>query len=104
MGNIPQFVSEDLDTVLPEWLIHFLWFIIKDIPSDQLGRQQVFELKETATGQFIRLTQNHPTYRQEFCIPCPYAVNAKVSVIHDRYKVTMQLSAEQIEQSEPNNS
>lgn len=97
MEDTTRFISENLKAMLPAWLIHFLWFLVKDIPPDRLGRKQVFELKKTQEGQSICLTQEQPVYRQGLCIPCPAAVNATVCVLHERCTSTMLLEGEMAE-------
>lgn len=89
-----KFVSENLSNLLPQWLIHFLWFLYEDMDGARQGSRQVFALTKTEGGQRIRYVQDHPPCEKEIHMPCPDAATATVLIVYDGIKLRMMLAEE----------
>lgn len=83
-------IRQNLVNLLPAWLIHFLWFLLADIPPELLGRYLIIELDALPDGQQIRLFQPKPYVVRAFFLPCPDPVNASVAVRKQSGRIHMQ--------------
>ena len=89
-----KFLTRGIETEIPPWLIHLMWYMILTMETDEKDYLQVFNLTKTPTGQHIIHTQEQPPYRYELDVSCPDAVDAKLFVIDDKTHSTMLLASE----------
>ena len=89
-----KFLTRGIETEIPPWLIHLMWYMVLTMETDEKDYLQVFKLTKTQTGQHIVHTQEQPPYCYELDVPCPDAVDAKVFIIDDRTHSTMLLASE----------
>lgn len=62
MPEHSKYNSQNLVNLLPDWLVHFLWFLYEDIPPALRGQCLIFELTTVSGGQRIALRQESPYY------------------------------------------
>ena len=94
MKSEKRCTTRGIESEIPLWLQHLLWFMRDGIETDAKDYLQVFELTRTAAGQHIVHTQEQPSYRYELDVPCEDAVTTKVYIIDDKTHVTMLLASE----------
>ena len=51
MPEHSKYNSQNLVNLLPDWLVHFLWFLYEDIPPALRGQCLIFELTTVSGGQ-----------------------------------------------------
>ena len=85
-----KFVSDEIISKLPNWLIHFLWFLLEeDVQADPLFNG-CFSLQCVSEGQCISYQVNGNP--REIIMPCPYAVDCKVEIREVTDRLVMQLA------------
>ena len=53
-----KFVSDEIISKLPNWLIHFLWFLLEDCVQNDADFDGYFTLRRIPEGQHIACTVN----------------------------------------------
>ena len=94
MPEQSKYNSQNLVNLLPDWLVHFLWFLYEDIPPSLRGQCLMFELTASSDGQHIVLRQESPHYDKTVSFPCLDAKNATVAVYKTPDRITMRLAEE----------
>lgn len=92
MKNTHKFVSNLVTSTLPQWLIHFLWFLRQNAKTTE--NQLLFVLTRTDHGQRIQWKLHEPPYEQEILLSCPDAVETDVVIREEGGKATMMLAEE----------
>ena len=84
-----KFVSDEIISKVPNWLIHFLWLLLEaDVQADPLFNG-CFSLQCVSEGQCISCQVNGKLRR--IIMPCPYAVDAEVVVMYEDNRLMMRL-------------
>lgn len=92
MKNTHKFVSDLVTFTLPQWLIHFLWFIKQNAKRSE--PQLLFVLTRTDHSQRIQWKMHELSYEQEILLSCPEAVETEVIIREEGGKDTMMLAEE----------
>lgn len=85
-----KFVSDEIISKLPNWLIHFLWYLLEENVQADLSFNGCFSLPRASEGQCISCQVNGNP--REIIMPCPYAVDCKVEIREVTDRLVMQLS------------
>ena len=64
-----KFVSDEIISKLPNWLIHFLWYLLEECISCQVNGKP-----------------------REIIMPCPHAVDCKVEIREVTDRLVMQIA------------
>lgn len=84
-----KFVSEEIFSTLPNWLIHFLWYLLEEFTQTDADFDGRFSLRRSEEGQRILCqTQGHP---HEIVMSCPSPVDAEVAVVREDGRLVMRL-------------
>ena len=94
MPEHSKYNSQNLVNLLPDWLVHFLWFLYEDIPPALRGQCLIFELTTVSGGQRIALRQESPYYNKTVSFPSPDAKDPTVAVYKAPDRITMRLAEE----------
>lgn len=87
-----KFVSDEIISKLPNWLIHFLWFLLEENVQADPSFNGCFSLQRASEGQCISCQVNGNP--REIIMPCPYAVDCKVEIIEQDDRLMMRLKNE----------
>lgn len=85
-----KFVSDEIFSTLPNWLVHFLWYLLEEFTQTDAGFNGRFSLRRSAKGQCIAVCLNGQPH--EIVMPCPSAVDAEVVVARESGRLIMELS------------
>lgn len=85
-----KFVSGEIISKLPNWLIHFLWFLLEENVQADPSFDGCFSLKRASEGQCISCQVNGKP--REIIMPCPYAVDYEVEIREVTDRLVMQLA------------
>ena len=85
-----KFVSDEIISKLPNWLIHFLWFLLEEDVQADPSFNGCFSLQRASEGQCISCQVNGKP--REIIMPCPYAVDCKVEIRELDDRLVMQLA------------
>lgn len=85
-----KFVSDEIFSTLPNWLIHFLWYLLEEFMQSDVNFDGHFSLRRSAEGQLILCQVNGQPH--EIVMPCPSAVDAEVVVAREGRRLIMELS------------
>ena len=85
-----KFVSDEIFSTLPNWLIHFLWYLLEGFMQSDVNFDGHFSLRRSAEGQRIAVCLNGQPH--EIVMPCPSAADAEVVVARDGGRLVMRLS------------
>lgn len=58
-----KFVSDEIISKLPNWLIHFLWFLLEGCVQNDADFDGCFTLRRIPEGQHIACTVNGRPFR-----------------------------------------
>ena len=85
-----KFVSDEIISKSPNWLIHFLWFLLEENVQADPSFDGRFFLQRASEGQCISCQVNGKP--REIIMPCPYDVDCKVEIIEQDDRLVMQLA------------
>ena len=85
-----KFVSDEIISKLPNWLIHFLWFLLKEFTQADPSFNGCFSLQRASEEQCISCQVNGNP--RKIIMPCPYAVDCEVEIIKRDDRLVMQLA------------
>lgn len=85
-----KFVSDEIISKLPNWLIHFLWYLLEENVQADPSFNGCFFLQRAIEGQCISYQVN--VNPREIIMPCPYAVDCKVEIREVTDRLVMQLA------------
>lgn len=85
-----KFVSDEIISKLPNWLIHFLWYLLEENVQADPSFNGCFFLQRASEGQCISYQVNDNP--REIIMPCPYAVDCKVEIREVTDRLVMQLA------------
>lgn len=85
-----RFVSDEIISKLPNWLIHFLWYLLEENVQTDTSFNGCFFLQRASEGQCISYQVNGNP--REIIMPCPYAVDCKVEIREVTDRLVMQLA------------
>lgn len=85
-----KFVSDEIISKLPNWLIHFLWYLLEENVQAAPSFDGCFSLQRASEGQCISCQVNGNP--REIIMPCPYAVDCKVEIREVTDRLVMQLA------------
>ena len=85
-----KFVSDEIISKLPNWLIHFLWFLLEENVQADPSFDGCFSLQCVSEGQSI-VCQVSSKPRQ-IVMPCPRAVDYEVEILERDDRLVMQLA------------
>lgn len=92
MINKEKYVSDGIISILPNWLIHFLWYMLEDCVQNDADFDGCFTLRRIPEGQHIACTVNGRPL--EVDMPCPSSVDAAVQIVHEAERLVMRISEE----------
>lgn len=84
-----KFVSDEIISKLPNWLIHFLWYLLEENVQADPSFNGCFSLQHASEGQCISCQVNGKP--REIIMPCPYAVDCKVEIREVTDRLVMQI-------------
>lgn len=84
-----KFVSDEIISKLPNWLIHFLWFLLEENVQADPSFNGCFSLQCVSEGQSIVCQVNSKP--RQIVMPCPYAVDCKVEILERDDRLVMLL-------------
>lgn len=84
-----KFVSDEIISKLPNWLIHFLWFLLEDCVQNDADFDGCFTLRRIPGGQRIACTVNGRPF--EVDMPCPSSVDTAVQIVHETGRLVMRI-------------
>lgn len=87
-----QYVSYEIISKLPNWLIHFLWFLLEEYEQIDMHFDGQFSLRQSPSGQDISCQVNGCT--RQIHMSCPQAVDADVTIVRENGCLTMRLLSE----------
>lgn len=85
-----KFVSDEIISELPNWLIHFLWYLLEEFTQTDPSFDGRFSLQRAHEGQSI-VCQVNGTPRQ-IVMPCPRAVDCEVEIREHDDRLVMQVA------------
>lgn len=98
MFKCSRYITEGIQTRIPEYMQQLLWYMISTMEVAGKDHLQVFELssviKEGMLKQRILHKQEQPYYSKEHIITVNRPISAKVYVIDDTTHCTMLLAGE----------
>ena len=92
MINKEKYVLNGIISIPPNWLIHFLWYLLKENVQADPSFDGCFSLQRASKGQCISCQVNGKLRR--IIMPCPYAVDAEVVVMYEDNRLMMRLKNE----------
>lgn len=84
-----KFVSDEIISKLPNWLIHFLWFLLEGCVQNDADFDGCFTLRRIPEGQHIACTVNGRPFKVD--MPCPSSVDAAVQIVHETERLVMRI-------------
>lgn len=85
-----KFVSDEIISKLPNWLIHFLWFLLEENVQADPSFNGCFFLQRASEGQSIVCQVNSKP--RQIVMPCPRAVDCEVEILERDDRLVMQLA------------
>lgn len=85
-----KFVSDEIISKLPNWLIHFLWYLLEENVQADPSFNGCFFLQRASEGQSIVCQVNSKP--RQIVMPCPRAVDCKVEIREVTDRLVMQLA------------
>ena len=85
-----KFVSDEIISELPNWLIHFLWYLLEEFTQADSSFDGRFSLQRASEGQSIACRVNDKP--RQIVMPCPRAVDCEVEIIELDEQLVMQLA------------
>lgn len=84
-----KFVSDEIISELPNWLIHFLWYLLDEFTQADPSFDGRFSLQRVSEGQSIACQVSGKP--QKIVMPCPRAVDCEVAIGKADDRLVMQL-------------
>ena len=94
MPEHSKYNSQNLVNLLPDWLVHFLWFLYEDIPPSLRGQCLMFELTAASDAHQILLRQESQHNDKTVSLPCQHPKKPTVAVYKTDDCITMRLAEE----------
>lgn len=85
-----KFVSDEIISKLPNWLIHFLWYLLEENVQADPSFNGCFFLQRASEGQSIVCQVNSKP--RQIVMPCPRAVDYEVEILERDDRLVMQLA------------
>lgn len=85
-----KFVSDEIISELPNWLIHFLWYLLEEFTQTDQSFDGRFSLRRVSEGQRIACQVNGQS--QQIVMPCPHAVDCEVKIKERDGRLVMQIA------------
>lgn len=85
-----KFVSDEIISKLPNWLIHFLWYLLEEDVQADPSFNGCFSLQRASEGQCISCQVNGQS--RQIVMPCPYAVDCEVEIREVTNRLVMQIA------------
>ena len=85
-----KFVSDEIISKLPNWLIHFLWYLLEENVQADPSFNGCFFLQRASEGQSIVCQVNSKP--RQIVMPCPRAVDCEVEILEWDDRLVMQLA------------
>lgn len=89
MSKQEKYVFDELFSILPNWLIHFLWYLFEDCRQNDAGFDGRFKLQRGSEGQHICYRLNGQL--NKITMQCPCAVDADVVIVCESDCLVMRL-------------
>ena len=87
MTGIKKYISKEIIDTLPNWLIHFLWYLFEECARDDAQFDGRFALRCTPDGQRIICRVNGHPYAVD--MPCPDTADAEVEIVREGQRLVM---------------
>lgn len=84
-----KYVSDEIISELPNWLIHFLWYLLEECTQADPSFDGCFSLRHAPEGQRISCTVNGQLYAVN--MPCPHAADSQVQIVPADNRLVMQI-------------
>lgn len=84
-----KYVSDEIIDKIPNWLVHFLWYLLGECMQKDRKFDGKFLLGKSLEGQQISYQIQGQYY--EVNMPCPSAIDAQVAVICNDGNLVMKL-------------
>ena len=85
-----KFVSDEIISKLPNWLIHFLWYLLEENVQADPSFNGCFFLQRASEGQSIVCQVNSKP--RQIVMPCPRAVDCEVEILERDDRLVMQIA------------
>ena len=85
-----KFVSDEIISKLPNWLIHFLWYLLEENVQADPSFNGCFFLQRASEGQSIVCQVNSKP--RQIVMPCTRAVDYEVEILERDDRLVMQLA------------
>lgn len=84
-----KYVSHEIISTLPNWLIHFLWYLLEELTAADPDFDGRFTLRRVPEGQRIACTISGQPY--SVVMPCPSAADIQVQIVPAVNRLVMQV-------------
>lgn len=84
-----KYVSHEIISTLPNWLIHFLWYLLEELTAADPDFDGRFTLRRVPEGQRIACTISGQPY--SVVMPCPSAADIPVQIVPAVNRLVMQV-------------
>lgn len=84
-----KYVSHEVISTLPNWLIHFLWYLLEELTAADPDFDGRFTLRRVPEGQRIACTISGQPY--SVVMPCPSAADIQVQIVPAVNRLVMQV-------------
>ena len=84
-----KYVSHEVISTLPTWLIHFLWYLLEELTAADPDFDGQFTLRRVPEGQRIACTISGQPY--SVVMPCPSAADIQVQIVPAVNRLVMQV-------------
>ena len=84
-----KYVSHEIISTLPNWLIHFLWYLLEELTAADPDFDGRFTLRRVPEGQRIASTISGQPY--SVVMPCPSAADIQVQIVPAVNRLVMQV-------------
>lgn len=84
-----KYVSHEIISTLPTWLIHFLWYLLEELTAANPDFDGRFTLRRVPEGQRIACTISGQPY--SVVMPCPSAADIQVQIVPAVNRLVMQV-------------
>lgn len=89
MTHKEKYVSHEIISTLPNWLIHFLWYLLEELTAADPDFDGRFTLRRVPEGQRIACTISGQPY--SVVMPCPSAADIQVQIVPAVNRLVMQV-------------
>lgn len=89
MTHKAKYVSHEIISTLPNWLIHFLWYLLEELTAADPDFDGRFTLRRVPEGQRIACTVGGQPY--SVVMPCPSAADIQVQIVPAVNRLVMQV-------------